>query len=110
VVKATMNRIDLFNFQSGFLNVIFLNSEIAQGPCVGERTQVDHFLLNKNNPLLVDRAVHVKFRSNLSKQGSCIDEMEAIVFEAEILMPQDFIAREFEQNTLIDVLDEGFIV
>lgn len=94
--------------EDGVIGVNSIHAKVRQRFTIAH--ELGHFLLHQNDPLHVDRAVHVKFRSNLSKQGTDVNEMEANSFAAEILMPRDFIAREFEQSEPIDILDEDFII
>ncbi len=94
--------------ENGIIGVNSIHAKVRQRFTIAH--ELGHFLLHQNDSLHVDRAVHVKFRGNLSKQGIDTDEMEANLFAAEILMPQDLIVREFERNEPIDILDEDFIV
>ena len=92
----------------GVIGVNSIHAKVRQRFTIAH--ELGHFLLHQNDSLHVDRAVHVKFRSNLAKQGTDVDEMEANSFAAEILMPRALIEREFEQSEPIDVLDEDFII
>jgi Zn-dependent peptidase ImmA (M78 family) len=70
--------------------------------------ELGHFLLHQNDSLHVDRAVHAKFRDSLSKQGTNIDEIEANLFAAELLMPRIFLAQDLEKIDVVDILDDQF--
>ncbi len=94
--------------EDGVIGVNSIHARVRQRFTIAH--ELGHFLLHQNDALHIDRAVLAKFRSNLSKQGIDVDEMEANLFAAEILMPRDLIAREFERSEPIDILDEDFIV
>jgi Zn-dependent peptidase ImmA (M78 family) len=70
--------------------------------------ELGHFLLHQSDPLHVDRAVHAKFRNELSKQGTDLDEIEANLFAAELLMPRMMVAQDMHQNDVVDILDDHF--
>ncbi len=70
--------------------------------------ELGHFLLHQNDALHVDRAVHAKFRSSLSKEGTDVDEIEANLFAAELLMPRILLAQDLEQTDAVDILDDQF--
>lgn len=70
--------------------------------------ELGHFLLHQSDPLHVDRAVQAKFRNELSKQGTDLDEIEANLFAAELLMPRIMIAQDLHQNDVVDILDDHF--
>jgi Zn-dependent peptidase ImmA (M78 family) len=70
--------------------------------------ELGHFLLHQNDPLHVDRAVHAKFRNDLSKQGTDPEEIEANLFAAELLIPRMMVALDLHQNDVVDILDDHF--
>lgn len=70
--------------------------------------ELGHFLLHQSDSLHVDRAVQAKFRNELSKQGTDLDEIEANLFAAELLMPRIMIAQDLHQNDVVDILDDHF--
>ena len=70
--------------------------------------ELGHFFLHQSDPLHVDRAVHAKFRNDLSKQGTDLDEIEANLFAAELLMPRMMVAQDLHQIDVVDILDDGF--
>jgi Zn-dependent peptidase ImmA (M78 family) len=72
--------------------------------------ELGHFILHQNDPLHVDRAVQAKFRSTLSKQGIDVDEIEANLFAAELLMPRDLLALDLSHVKAVDILDEDTFI
>jgi Zn-dependent peptidase ImmA (M78 family) len=74
--------------------------------------ELGHLILHEpNGPALhVDRAI-IKLRSQLSSQGTDIEEQEANLFAAELLIPTAFIQCDIEQLKLhtADLLDETTI-
>ena len=71
--------------------------------------ELGHFLLHQSNSLHVDRAVQAKFRNALSNQGTDVDEIEANLFAAELIMPRSFLAQDLEKIDVIDILDDQFL-
>ena len=71
--------------------------------------ELGHFLLHQNEVLRVDHAAHAKFRNSLSSKGINAEEVEANLFAAEILMPQQFISADLENSSIVDILDDDFI-
>jgi len=70
--------------------------------------ELGHLLLHQFDPLHVDRAVQAKYKKDLSTNGVNVDEIEANLFAAELLMPRDFIAHDLERVNATDILDESF--
>ncbi len=52
--------------------------------------------------------MYAKFRNELSKQGTDLDEIEANLFAAELLMPRMMVAQDLHQNDAVDILDDDF--
>ena len=48
------------------------------------------------------------FRNDLSKKGTNVEEVEANLFAAELLMPRRLLARDLEQIHAVDILDDEF--
>lgn len=67
--------------------------------------EIGHFVLRHKNGLYVDRSM-VKLRSAASSTGEDPEEVEANRFAAELLMPADFIERDFENAPGMDFLDD----
>lgn len=68
--------------------------------------EIGHFLLHSDDRLHVDKGYEVKLRDEKSKAGTDIDEMEANLFAAELLMPEHFLARDVGDLGSVDLSDE----
>ncbi|MBL8824600.1 MAG: ImmA/IrrE family metallo-endopeptidase [Planctomycetia bacterium] len=68
--------------------------------------ELGHYLLHDFDDVHVDRHFKVWLRSEASSQGTDIEEKEANLFAAELLMPADFLAHDVEEIGTIDLLDE----
>ena len=68
--------------------------------------ELGHFLLHNFDDLHVDRDFKVWLRSDASSQGTDIEEREANLFAAELLMPADFLERDIDEIGAFDLLDE----
>jgi Zn-dependent peptidase ImmA (M78 family) len=71
--------------------------------------ELGHFLLHDFNDLHVDRDFKVWLRSDASSKGTDIEEKEANLFAAELLMPARFVRRDIDEIGTIDLLDEEVI-
>lgn len=72
--------------------------------------ELGHFLLHEGgDDVHVDRRFQVKFRSETSSQGDDVDEKEANLFAAELLMPADFLEEEMEEIDVVDLDDETVV-
>ena len=71
--------------------------------------ELGHFLLHNIEDVHVDRAFRVKLRSPASSKGLDIDEMEANLFAAELLMPTSFLTKDLKGVDDIDLVDEKVI-
>ena len=71
--------------------------------------ELGHFLLHDFNKIHVDRQFKVWLRSEASSQGTDIEEMEANLFAAELLMPDRFLRKDVEQIGAFDALDEDIL-
>lgn len=68
--------------------------------------ELGHYLLHDFDDIHVDRHFRVWLRSEASSQGTDVEEKEANLFAAELLMPHQFLARDVERIGAIDLLDE----
>ena len=68
--------------------------------------ELGHFLLHDFDDIHVDREFKVWLRSDASSQGTDVEEKEANLFAAELLMPAHFLAHDVEKIGTIDLLDE----
>jgi Zn-dependent peptidase ImmA (M78 family) len=71
--------------------------------------ELGHFLLHNFDDLHVDRDFKVWLRSDASSKGTDIEEREANLFAAELLMPAHFLERDIAEIGAIDLLDETII-
>lgn len=68
--------------------------------------EIGHHLLHSHARIHVDRGYEIKHRDNKSKEGTDVDEKEANLFAAELLMPEHFLARDLAKFGSIDLADE----
>lgn len=71
--------------------------------------ELGHFLLHQQEGVHVDRAEQgllVKLRNQDSSTGLDVEEKEANLFAAELLMPIAFLQTDLESYAEIDLLDE----
>jgi Zn-dependent peptidase ImmA (M78 family) len=62
--------------------------------------ELGHFLLHEGERMHVDRTgpmSRIRLRGEVASQGTDLDEREANLFAAELLMPAKFITRDLEQ-------------
>lgn len=71
--------------------------------------ELGHFLLHEFDDIHVDRQFKVWLRSEASSQGTDVEEKEANLFAAELLMPAKFLEKDVERIGAIDVDDEDAI-
>lgn len=69
--------------------------------------ELGHFLLHDFGDIHVDRQVWM--RNEASSQGTNLEEKEANLFAAELLMPARFLADDVEQIGAFDLLDEDVL-
>jgi Zn-dependent peptidase ImmA (M78 family) len=67
--------------------------------------EIGHFELHKFDQVHVDRSI-IKLRSKVSSTGEDSEEIEANRFAAELLMPEEFLLKDLEESTVIDLNDE----
>lgn len=100
-----------FIHQSGDRAIIGVNSD--HSPARQRFTiahELGHYLLHDVETWHVDRSLMaIRYRNEVSSQGTDIDEREANCFAAEILMPQEFLQRDLEGCEAGDLLDEDFV-
>jgi Zn-dependent peptidase ImmA (M78 family) len=70
--------------------------------------ELGHFLLHDFNDVHVDRKFKVWLRSGASSQGIDVEEKEANLFAAELLMPIRFLASDVNEITF-DLEDEAVL-
>jgi Zn-dependent peptidase ImmA (M78 family) len=68
--------------------------------------ELGHYLLHDFDDVHVDRDFKVWLRNDASSQGTDVEEKEANLFAAELLMPAHFLAHDVEEIGTIDLLDE----
>jgi len=71
--------------------------------------ELGHFLLHTGDKVHVDHGFEVRLRNDESSQGTNLDEKEANLFAAELLMPKSFIERDLEEIGAVDLNDERTI-
>ena len=67
--------------------------------------EIGHFLLHMIKPIFVDQVI-LRFRDDVSSEGCDLEEIEANVFAAELLMPEFFILRDIGS---LDIWDDESI-
>lgn len=68
--------------------------------------ELGHYLLHDFDEVHVDRDFKVWLRNDASSKGTEIEEKEANLFAAELLMPAHFLKQDVEEIGTIDLLDE----
>jgi len=71
--------------------------------------ELGHFLLHTGDKVHVDRGFEVRLRSDESSKGTDIDEKEANLFAAELLMPKAFVEKDLEDVGFVDLMEEKTI-
>lgn len=71
--------------------------------------ELGHYLLHDFDEVHVDRQFKVWLRNEASSQGTDLEEKEANLFAAEMLMPARFIERDVERIGTVDLMDEEVI-
>ena len=57
----------------------------------------------------MDRQFKVWLRSDASGEGADLEENEANLFAAELLMPERFLVKDVEKIGTVDLLEEGVL-
>jgi Zn-dependent peptidase ImmA (M78 family) len=102
-----------FIFRQGEKAIIGVNS--ANAPVRQRFTiahELGHYLIHTQgaDKVHVDRLFDIKFRDDLSSQGTDSDEREANFFAAELLMPRKFIKADLEKINQVDLEDGQILV
>ena len=71
--------------------------------------ELGHFLLHDFDDIHVDRQFKVWLRSEASGQGTDIEEKEANLFAAELLMPIRFLSRDVDRIGTFDLENEAVL-
>jgi len=71
--------------------------------------ELGHFLLHDFDDIHIDRQFKVWLRSEASSQGTDLEEKEANLFAAELLMPEKFLSKDVQKIGAVDLLDEDVI-
>ena len=83
------------------------NSELRQRFTLGH--EIGHFVLQhhlgKGTPH-IDKQISVQFRNSTSSTGVKVEEMEANLFAAELLMPAEMLARTLQRYSVITISDD----
>jgi Zn-dependent peptidase ImmA (M78 family) len=68
--------------------------------------ELGHLLLHSGDDVHVDKAFSVKKRDERSTQGVDVEEMEANLFAAELLMPLTFLDQDLKRVGALDLLHD----
>jgi Zn-dependent peptidase ImmA (M78 family) len=71
--------------------------------------ELGHSLLHDVDDVHVDRNFRIKLRNSASSKGENVEEMEANLFAAELLMPTSFLKKDLKTIEDVDLVDEGVI-
>lgn len=71
--------------------------------------ELGHFVLHNIEDVHVDRGFSVRLRNAASSEGMNIEEKEANLFAAELLMPARFIEKDIRAIDSVDLDDESTI-
>jgi Zn-dependent peptidase ImmA (M78 family) len=71
--------------------------------------ELGHFLLHDQDGVHVDRQFQVKLRNRTSSEGTNLEEQEANLFAAELLMPSKFLEDDLDKLEAVDVEDEAVV-
>ena len=64
--------------------------------------ELGHFFLHKFEDVHVDRSFRIKLRSQVSSDGTDVEEIEANLFAAELLMPNYMLESDIEEFDGVD--------
>lgn len=111
--KTEASEISGFLFSQGGKVVIGVN---ASQPTARQRFtiahELGHFLLHnmtqKKDEIHVDRSFELRFRDDRSRQGTDVDEREANLFAAELLMPRHFLTKDLSELNEVDWINDDF--
>jgi Zn-dependent peptidase ImmA (M78 family) len=65
--------------------------------------ELGHLLLHEGEPIHVDRGLKINLRNEAASQGTLLEEKEANLFAAELLMPSHFIRKDLQEKTSLDL-------
>ena len=71
--------------------------------------ELGHHLLHSTDDVHVDRKFRVILRNRESSEGTSVEEKEANLFAAEILMPAEFLEADLDAVDAVDLVEEGLI-
>jgi Zn-dependent peptidase ImmA (M78 family) len=113
VVRKDVESISGFIIRSDGKAVIGVNSNNA--PARQRFTiahELGHYLIHppSTDDVHVDSGFEVRFRDELSSQGTDKSEQEANFFAAELLMPQKFLEADLRNAGKIDLVNGEFLV
>jgi Zn-dependent peptidase ImmA (M78 family) len=71
--------------------------------------ELGHLLLHHQDGVHVDRRFQVKMRNKASSAGTDLEELEANLFAAELLMPASLLESDLERIDVVDLEDEAIV-
>lgn len=71
--------------------------------------ELGHFVLHNMEDVHVDRGFSVRLRNAASSEGTDVEEKEANLFAAELLMPARFLEKDVASVGVVDLEDESVI-
>jgi Zn-dependent peptidase ImmA (M78 family) len=71
--------------------------------------ELGHFILHDMDEVHVDRGFSVRLRNAASAEGKNVEEKEANLFAAELLMPARFLEKDILSIDAVDLDDESVI-
>ena len=72
--------------------------------------ELGHYLLHDYDEVHVDRRFKVWLRNEKSSEGTDMEEREANLFAAELLMPLKFLEADIEEMESFDLLDDDKVI
>jgi len=94
------------NRQYAIIGVNALHPKTRQAFTIAH--ELGHFLLHDHHdPVHVDRKFPVRLRDEKSSLGTDIEEREANLFAAELLMPVNFVEQDVKKIDSMDLEDES---
>jgi Zn-dependent peptidase ImmA (M78 family) len=118
IVRSSGLRIERQDVDEGMAGFLVCGKGLAE-PLVGVNShhpearqrftlahELGHFVLHNVEGIHVDQKFTVKLRSGLSSQGTDVEEMEANLFAAELLMPEAWLKTDVNNLEPFDVEGE----
>lgn len=65
--------------------------------------ELGHLLLHEGEPIHVDRGLKINLRNEAASQGTFLEEKEANLFAAELLMPSHFVCNDLQGKAFLDL-------